>query len=114
MLPITLALLAAAVLGATVWNVTRRPRASAIQAPSPASTTTPSLHPDSPFKETHMTHLTVIGAGNMGRGIAHVAARGGNTITIIDRNPSDAQTLAAEVQAASPTSRSRPPRLISR
>lgn len=50
-----------------------------------------------------MTHLTIIGAGNMGRGIAHVAARGGNTVTIIDRNPSDAQTLAAEVQAAFPS-----------
>ena len=32
-----------------------------------------------------MTHLTIIGAGSMGRGIAHVAARGGNTITVIDR-----------------------------
>lgn len=67
MRPITLALLAAAALGVTVWNMTRRPRASVIPAPSPASTAAPSLHPDSPFKETHMTHLTIIDAGSLER-----------------------------------------------
>ena len=29
--------------------------------------------------------VTVIGAGNMGRGLAHVLARGGHSVTIVDR-----------------------------
>lgn len=49
---------------------------------------------------TPTTTLTIIGAGNMGKGIAHVAARGGAAVTIIDRNANDARTLAEEVQAA--------------
>lgn len=46
------------------------------------------------------TTITIIGAGNMGKGIAHVAARGGNAVTIVDRSTDDAHALAAEVQAA--------------
>ena len=54
------------------------------------------------------TTITIIGAGNMGRGIAHVAARGGNAVTVIDRNPDDAATVSREVQGAYPQASVRP------
>lgn len=38
--------------------------------------------------------ITIIGAGNMGRGIATRAVAGGNEVGIIDRNPEDARDLA--------------------
>lgn len=48
------------------------------------------------------TALTIIGAGNMGRGIAHVAARGGSPVTIIDRDPQEAARLVSELHEAHP------------
>jgi predicted dinucleotide-binding enzyme len=100
---LTLALLVAAAAGAA-WIITRRrsttgPTATATSTPV---TTTPSPLNPSPRKETSMTNLTIIGAGNMGKGIASVAARGGHNVTIIDRNAEDARTLASEMQAANP------------
>jgi 8-hydroxy-5-deazaflavin:NADPH oxidoreductase len=54
------------------------------------------------------TTLTIIGAGNMGRGIASVAARGGNTVTIIDHKPEDAASLASELQSQYPNATVKP------
>lgn len=41
--------------------------------------------------------VTIIGAGNMGRGIATRAIAGGNEVEIVDRNPDDARALADEL-----------------
>src|SRR5918992_3501500 len=41
--------------------------------------------------------VTIIGAGNMGRGIGTRVVAGGNELQIIDRNPEDASTLAREL-----------------
>jgi NADPH-dependent F420 reductase len=41
--------------------------------------------------------VTIIGAGNMGRGIGKRAVAGGNEVEIIDRNPDDARALADEL-----------------
>jgi hypothetical protein len=41
--------------------------------------------------------ITIIGAGNMGRGIGTRAVAGGNEVQLIDRSPEDAQALAAEL-----------------
>jgi NADPH-dependent F420 reductase len=41
--------------------------------------------------------VTIIGAGNMGRGIGTRAAAGGNEVELIDRNPDDAKALADEL-----------------
>lgn len=41
--------------------------------------------------------VTIIGAGNMGRGIGTRAVAGGHEVQIIDRTPEDAQTLADEL-----------------
>lgn len=46
--------------------------------------------------------VTIIGAGNMGRGIAHTLARGGTAVTLVDRDPAEASELAREVRAAYP------------
>lgn len=45
--------------------------------------------------------ITIIGAGNMGRGIGTVAVRGGHTVTIIDRDSEEAQNLASELNSVS-------------
>jgi predicted dinucleotide-binding enzyme len=39
-------------------------------------------------------NVTIIGGGNMGRGIGTRAVAGGHDVQIIDRNPEDAQALA--------------------
>ncbi|MGD9529951.1 MAG: NADPH-dependent F420 reductase [Dehalococcoidia bacterium] len=41
--------------------------------------------------------VTVIGAGNMGRGIGTRVVAGGNQVEIVDRDPTDAQKLAEEL-----------------
>ena len=41
--------------------------------------------------------ITIIGAGNMGRGIATRAASGGHDVEIVDRDPGEARALADEV-----------------
>jgi 8-hydroxy-5-deazaflavin:NADPH oxidoreductase len=45
--------------------------------------------------------ITLIGAGNMGRGIGMRAVAGGHAVEVIDRNPEDAQALAAELGGGS-------------
>jgi NADPH-dependent F420 reductase len=44
--------------------------------------------------------VTVIGAGNMGRGIGHRLVAGGHDVTIVDRDPEEAGWLAEELSAA--------------
>jgi predicted dinucleotide-binding enzyme len=41
--------------------------------------------------------VTIIGAGNMGRGIGTRAVAGGHEVQVVDRNPEDAQALADEL-----------------
>ena len=41
--------------------------------------------------------ITIIGAGNMGRGIGTRAVAGGNDVEILDRSPEDARALADEL-----------------
>lgn len=45
-------------------------------------------------------NVTIIGAGNMGRGIGTRAAAGGHSVTFVDANPEAAQQAAAEIQRA--------------
>jgi predicted dinucleotide-binding enzyme len=44
--------------------------------------------------------VTVIGAGNMGRGIGHRLVAGGHSVTIVDRDPEEAGQLAEELRSA--------------
>lgn len=44
--------------------------------------------------------VTVIGAGNMGRGIGHRLVAGGHDVTIVDRDLQEAGRLAKELRAA--------------
>ena len=44
--------------------------------------------------------VTVIGAGNMGRGIGHRLVAGGHNVTIVDRDPEEAERLAEELRGA--------------
>ena len=44
--------------------------------------------------------VTVIGAGNMGRGIGHRLVAGGHAATIVDRDPEEAERLAEELRGA--------------
>jgi 8-hydroxy-5-deazaflavin:NADPH oxidoreductase len=41
--------------------------------------------------------ITIVGAGNMGRGIGTRAVAGGHEVEIVDRDPSEAQRLAEEL-----------------
>jgi 8-hydroxy-5-deazaflavin:NADPH oxidoreductase len=45
-------------------------------------------------------NVTIIGAGNMGRGIGHVLMRGGHSVKIVDRDPEKAEHLAEELRSA--------------
>jgi NADPH-dependent F420 reductase len=45
-------------------------------------------------------NVTLIGAGNMGRGIGHRLVAGGNSVTLIDSNPEAAENLAVELRGA--------------
>jgi predicted dinucleotide-binding enzyme len=42
--------------------------------------------------------VTVIGAGNMGCGIGHRLVAGGHGVTIVDRDPEEAERLAEELR----------------
>ena len=44
--------------------------------------------------------VTIIGAGNMGRGIGHLLVRGGHSVTIVDRDPEEATRLAEELRGS--------------
>jgi NADPH-dependent F420 reductase len=43
-------------------------------------------------------NVTIIGAGNMGRGIGHRLAAGGHDVTVVDRDPEEAGRLAEELR----------------
>jgi len=45
-------------------------------------------------------NVTIIGAGNMGRGIGTRAAAGGHSVTFVDANPEVAQKTADDVKSA--------------
>ena len=45
-------------------------------------------------------NVTIIGAGNMGRGIGHVLMRGGHSATIVDTDRGQAEQLAEELRGA--------------
>jgi 8-hydroxy-5-deazaflavin:NADPH oxidoreductase len=44
--------------------------------------------------------LTIIGAGNMGRGLGTRLVAGGNKVTILDRDPEEARGLARSCKGA--------------
>lgn len=44
--------------------------------------------------------VTIIGAGNMGKGIGYRLAAGGNDITVVDKNPEAAEELVKELKGA--------------
>jgi 8-hydroxy-5-deazaflavin:NADPH oxidoreductase len=46
-------------------------------------------------------NVTIIGAGNMGRGIRHRMVAGGHDVTIVDRDPEEAERLVEELRGAS-------------
>jgi 8-hydroxy-5-deazaflavin:NADPH oxidoreductase len=43
-------------------------------------------------------NVTIIGAGNMGRGIGHRMVAGGHSVTVVDQNPEAAENLASELK----------------
>ena len=45
-------------------------------------------------------NITIVGAGNMGRGIGTRLATGGHSVTFVDANPEVAEKTAADVRAA--------------
>jgi len=45
-------------------------------------------------------NVTIIGAGNMGRGISHRMVDGGHDVTIVDRDPEEAERLVEELRGA--------------
>lgn len=45
-------------------------------------------------------NVTIIGAGNMGRGIGTRVVAGGHSVTFVDANPETAQKTAADVKSA--------------
>jgi NADPH-dependent F420 reductase len=45
-------------------------------------------------------NITIIGAGNMGRGIGTRAVAGGHSVTFVDANPEVAEKAAADVKAS--------------
>jgi NADPH-dependent F420 reductase len=45
-------------------------------------------------------NVTIIGSGNMGRGIATRAVAGGHSVTFVDANPETAEKAAADVKAS--------------
>jgi NADPH-dependent F420 reductase len=56
--------------------------------------------PELTEKEEPGMRVTVVGAGNMGRGIGHVLVRGGHSVTVVDRDPEEAGRLAEELRGA--------------
>ena len=47
-----------------------------------------------------MSSITILGSGNMARGIGNLAVRGGNDVQILDRDPKKSDALAEELRGA--------------
>ena len=45
-------------------------------------------------------NVTILGAGNMGRGIGHRLVVGGHDVTVVDRDSEEAGRLAEELEGA--------------
>jgi 8-hydroxy-5-deazaflavin:NADPH oxidoreductase len=52
------------------------------------------------FETAAIMDVTIIGAGNMGRGIGTRLVAGGNKVTVLDNDPEQAKRLAEELEAA--------------
>ena len=50
-------------------------------------------------------NITIVGAGNMGRGIATRLAAGGHAVTFVSNDPAKAEGVATEIRAARPGAR---------
>ncbi len=50
--------------------------------------------------------ITIVGAGNMGRGIGHRMVAGGHEVELVDQNPEDSRTLAEELGELATSNRS--------
>src|ERR1044072_5976323 len=55
-----------------------------------------------PHQEHLMTHLTIVGTGNMGQAIAAVAAKGGHTVQLLGADDIDTQATGEIVVLAVP------------
>lgn len=66
-------------------------------ATADSTTPAPVQAPVTDPRRISMTAITIIGAGNMARGIATRALAGGHTVQILARDVSDAGTLAGEL-----------------
>jgi predicted dinucleotide-binding enzyme len=53
-----------------------------------------------------MMRVTIVGAGNMGRGIGTRLVAGGNGVELVDQNPEDSRTLAEELGDMATSNRS--------
>ena len=56
--------------------------------------------PELTEKEKPRVKVTVVGAGNMGRGIGQVLVRGGHSVTVVDRDPEEAGRLIEQLRGA--------------
>ena len=45
-------------------------------------------------------NITIIGAGNMGRGIGTRLVAGGYSVTYVDRKPDEAEKVATDIKAS--------------
>jgi Trk K+ transport system NAD-binding subunit len=45
-------------------------------------------------------NVTIVGAGNMGRGIGHRLVAGGHDVTVVDQDPEEAGQLSEELRGA--------------
>ena len=52
-------------------------------------------------------NITIVGAGNMGRGIATRLVAGGHAVAFVAKDPAKAEAVAAELRAGQPGSEGR-------
>jgi len=78
-------------------SATQSPDASAPVTSTTSSTPAPVPAPSSTRRSTNMTTITIIGAGNMARGIAARAQAGGHAVQILARDAEAAAKLAGEL-----------------
>ncbi|PFG40897.1 reduced coenzyme F420:NADP oxidoreductase [Georgenia soli] len=74
-----------------------RLRRKATEPTHETTTSTPAAAPAIDQRSTRMTAITIVGAGNMARGIATRALAGGHAVQILARDTSQATTLAGEL-----------------